>query len=309
MSQHQTGLRIERASPGEERRRGQTLPGSWRSELDDVLRAISGAFIFATPLLYTMEMWSIGTTAELWKLLLFFGIAFLICLGLAHSRSGGFKADTSPFATIEQAVDVCAVGLVGAVVVLGILGRITVGDPLESVAGKILVQTVPLAIGASVANAIFGRRGERSRQGDEEEEPAEASRGDTWKALRADLAATFIGALFLAFSIAPTDEVEVLAAALDVPHAIALVALSLLLSCVIVFASGYSTGPGQQPGPLQNPLTETVLAYVVSLLVATAALLLFDRIEPGDPLPHSLAMVIVLGFPATIGGAAGRLVI
>lgn len=310
MSHSQIGLRGERAPEGQESRRDQPLPGSWRDELNDILRAISGAFIFATPLLYTMEMWWIGTTAELWKLLLFFAIAFLVCLGLAHSRDGGFKADSSQFATIEQAVDVCAVGLVGAVVVLGILGRISVDDPLESVVGKILVQTVPLAIGASVANAIFGRRGERSRQGDEDEEAGtEAEPGDIWKALRADLAATFIGALVLAFSIAPTDEVAVLAAALDVSRAIALVALSLLLSCVIVFASGYSTGPGRQPGPLQHPFTETVLAYVVSLLVAAAALLLFDRIEPGDPLARTIAMVLVLAFPATIGGAAGRLVI
>ena len=288
----------------------QASPGSWRAELDDILRAVSGAFIFATPLLYTMEMWWIGMTAELWKLLLFLGVAFLICLGLAHTRSGGFKEDTSLFATIEQAVDVVAVGLVGAVVVLAVLNRIAPDDPLESVAGKILVQMVPLAIGASVANAIFGQRGERNRQGDEDEaQEPDAGQDDIWRALRADLAATFIGALFLSFSIAPTDEVESLAAGLDYPHAIALIALSLLLSYVIVFASGYSAGPGDQPGPFQNPLTETVLAYVVSLLVAAAALFLFDRVEPSDPLQHTVAMVLVLGFPATVGSAAGRLVI
>jgi putative integral membrane protein (TIGR02587 family) len=141
------------------------------------------------------------------------------------------------------------------------------------------------------------------------EEGQDGSQNGTWGALRADLAATLIGALFLAFSIAPTDEVEVLAAALDDIHLVALIALSLLLSYIIVFASGYSRGPGTQSGPFQSPLTETVLAYVVSLLVALASLYLFDRIEPGDPANHTFAMVIVLGFPATVGGAAGRLVV
>jgi uncharacterized membrane protein len=47
----------------------------------------------------------------------------------------------------------------------------------------------------------------------------------------------------------------------------------------------------------------------LSLLVALAALLLFDRIEWGDPLGEIVTMVLVLGLPAAVGGAAGRLVV
>jgi putative integral membrane protein (TIGR02587 family) len=117
-----------------------------------------------------------------------------------------------------------------------------------------------------------------------------------------------LGALFLSFSIAPTDEISMLAAELDYAHALALIALSLLVTYVIVFASGFGTGQHEQQGPFQSPLTETVLAYVLSLLVALAALFLFDRIEWGDPLAEIVAMVLVLGLPA-VGGAAGRLVV
>src|SRR5215207_10167136 len=118
------------ASSGVERSQGDCSTGSWRNELGDILRAASGGFIFATPLLYTMEMWWIGTTAELWKLLLFLGVAFLISLGLAHTRSGGFKEESSRFASLEQAVDGIAIGLVSAVVVLTVLNRIHLGDSL-----------------------------------------------------------------------------------------------------------------------------------------------------------------------------------
>jgi len=280
------------------------LPG-WRDELHDILRAVSGGFIFATPLLYTMEMWWIGTTAELWKLLLFLGVAALITFGLARSRSGGFKAETTRFASLEQAADGVAVGLVGAVVVLTVLNRIELGDPLESVLGKVTVQAVPLCIGAAVANAIFGRHGERSREGEEGSEGEQSPR----QAFITDFSATIIGAIFLAFSIAPTDEIPMLAAELDFAHALALIVLSLALTYIIVFASGFGTGQHEQRGPFQHPLTETLLAYLLSLLVALVALFLFDRIEWGDPLSEILTMVLVLGLPAAIGGAAGRLVV
>jgi putative integral membrane protein (TIGR02587 family) len=293
------------AGPGVERSRRRGRAGSWWRELQDILRAVSGGFIFATPLLYTMEMWGIGTTAELWKLLLFLGVAAVITFALARSRSGGFKEETSRFASVEQAIDGVAIGLVGAVVVLTVLNRIQLGEPLDSVLGKVIVQAVPLTIGAAVANTIFGPHGERSRQGDEESGDAQSA----GQAFIADFGATIIGAVFLAFSIAPTDEVPLLAAELDYAHALALIALSLLLTYVIVFASGFGVGQHEQRGPFQSPLTETVLAYLLSLLVALAALFLFDQIAWGDPLGNVLMMVLVLGLPAAVGGAAGRLVV
>src|SRR5215203_6495231 len=222
----QTRNQTGEASPEMERSQRQGRSGSWGNELQGILRAVSGGFIFATPLLYTMEMWWIGTTAELWKLLLFLGVAALITFGLARSRTGGFKEETSRFASLEQAVDGVSVGLVGAVIVLTVLNRIELGDPLESVLGKVIVQAVPLCIGAAVANAIFGRHGERSREG-EEESGGSQSPG---QAFIADFGATVIGAIFLAFSIAPTDEVPTLAAAMDWAHALALIVLSLALT-------------------------------------------------------------------------------
>jgi putative integral membrane protein (TIGR02587 family) len=285
-------------------RRQAPHPASWGEELRDVFRAIGGGFIFAIPLLYTMELWTIGATAELWKLLLFLGIAFLISLGLAHSREGGFKEDTDTFATIEQAVDGVAVGIVSAAVVLLVLNRIQLGDPLPAITGKVIVQAVPLSIGAAVAGTIFGHRGERNREGNSDEEPPGALH-----AFLTDINATAIGAIFLAFSIAPTDEVELLAAEMTHLHLVALIGLSLILSYIVVFASEYGSRQQPQPGPFQKPITETVVAYVVSLLVALVSLLLFDRIEIGDPLSQILALTLVLGLPATVGGAAGRLVI
>lgn len=300
------GTRTGAARAKRQRRRPAHPPGSWRAELDDFVRAFSGAFVVATPLLYTMEMWAIGVTAERWKLVLFLGVAVAISLGLARSRSGGFKDGTSGFAVVEQAIDGVAVGVVGAIVVLFVLNRIEIGDPLDSIVGKVAIQAVPLAIGAAVANAIFGPDRRGGRQGDDEDGNGA---GSAKQALLADLGATVVGAVFIAITIAPTDEIQVLAAGMDTAHELALVALSLVLTYTIVFASGLGYGQYEQPGLFQQPITETVLAYLVSLLVALAALFLFDRIEVGDPLGQVVSMVLVLGLPAAVGGAAGRLVV
>ncbi len=282
--------------------RGQ---GSWKDELHDFLRAFSGAFIFATPLLYTMEMWWIGTYADLWKLLVFLGAAFMVGLGLAHSGGTGFKRRKDLFGALEQAVDVVVVGLAGAVVVLLVLNRIDLAGPLDSILGQVIIQAVPLSIGASVANAIFGAGGQRSRESGK----SGGVQGGPARAFFRDLGATVIGGLFIGFTVAPTAEIPLLAAEMDYAHEMGLIGLSLLLSYTIVFVSGFGSGQGQQAGLFQRPLTETALTYVVSLLVALGALYLFDRIEPGDPLAHVVSMVLVLGFPTTVGGAAGRLVV
>jgi uncharacterized membrane protein len=83
--------------------------------------------------------------------------------------------------------------------------------------------------------------------------------------------------------------------------------LSVLLSYGIVFASGFDRGQG--PGPFQSPWTETLYSYVVSLIMAGLVLYLLDFIHSGLPVHIIMAQIIVLGLPATIGGAAGRLAI
>jgi uncharacterized membrane protein len=50
------------------------------------------------------------------------------------------------------------------------------------------------------------------------------------------------------------------------------------------------------------------MAYVVALAVSAAALTFFNQATFQGPLASALTQVVVLGLPAAIGGAAGRLV-
>ena len=125
-------------------------------------------------------------------------------------------------------------------------------DPPARILGRVLAQAVPLSIGAALAAAIFGPRGNRSRDGDDEDaDNDEDNKPSAWRAFLSDAGATCLGAIFLAFSIAPTDEVSLLAVELTPKHQIALIGLSLMLSYMIVFVSGFSSANvTQAAGPV-----------------------------------------------------------
>lgn len=279
---------------------GRVASSPWTRELNDFVRALSGAFIFGVPLLLTMEMWWIGEFGNHSKLVVFLALG-LTC-NVALNFAVGFKRESSLGSATTQAIETMAVGVVAAPVTLVILNRIRPGDPIESVLGMIVIQAVPLSIGASVANEVFGRRNERQPEGE-----IEGASLKPWQHLFTDVGATAIGGIFVGFSIAPTDEVPMVASGLNHIHLVVLVCFSLLLSYGIVFESGFY---GKQPeGMFHHPITETTLSYVVSICVAGIALYLFNQVEIDDPLQHSIEHILVLALPTTIGGAAGRLVI
>lgn len=277
--------------------------GPWAEELNDLTRAFSGAFLFAIPLLFTMEMWWIGQYANLWKLIVFLVIAFLANLGLIYFA--GFEQQSAFRTSFPQAVKAVAVGVVGAVVVLLILNRIQLSDPLDSTLGKIIIQAIPLSIGASVANAVFA--GAESRAGENGQGPEI----NPWRITFNDLGAAMIGSVFISLAVAPTQEIPMLAAEMSYWHEFALIVFSVAISYAIVFESGFDPAAGlqQHQAMFRHPIAETLVTYLLALVVTAVILFLFDRIEFGDPFPYVLSQIVVLALPAGMGGAAGRLAI
>jgi putative integral membrane protein (TIGR02587 family) len=93
------------------------------------------------------------------------------------------------------------------------------------------------------------------------------------------------------------------------PWLIVMMIASLVLSYGIVFQANF-TSQGQrrlQTGLFQSPSGETIFSYLVSLVAAALMLAFFRQIDLSTPWDLALSSVIVLGLPATIGGAAGRL--
>ena len=289
----------------------RSKPGPWGKEFDDLARAVSGAFLFGMPLLFTMEMWWIGAFTDLWKLLLFIGLALGVNIMLSHFA--GFEEGNSLGDNISEAFRAVAIGIIASTVVLAVLNRIEFGDPLDSILGKIIVQMLPLSIGASIANAVFrgGNKGQGEAGQENGKEEGEQKESSPWRATLVDVGTTIGGAIFISFSVAPTEEIAMLAAELDYWHLLALIGLTLAVTYIIVFESDF--GPqqeGDEGSPFQHPITETVMDYVVALLVALSALFLFDQVQFGTtPFTDIISKTLVLGLPAAIGGAAGRILV
>lgn len=85
----------------------------------------------------------------------------------------------------------------------------------------------------------------------------------------------------------------------------------MLISYCIVFEAGFTTQKKrhQQQGIFQRPMSETVASYLVSLLAAVLMLFFFNRLTFEDPWTLWLSYTLLLGLPASVGGAAGRIAI
>lgn len=279
-----------------------TVPeaGTWQAQYNDIIRSFAGAFLFGIPFIYTMEMWWIATYLEVWKLVSFLAIAIGINVVLAHLI---FLEDSTPWhVAAGEAVYNFAVGMVGAALILFLLGRFTANDPLREILGKILLEAIPLSIGAAVTHRI---QRTRSRKQQEQSAPTRQRRGR--QIILTQIGVTAAGALFLSMPLSSTAEIQLLAAGTTSWQTLALAPFSLLAIYMTIYRN--QLAPNLQDDVAENPLsvvTDTVMTYSVALLIAALTLYLFDRIEFGNPLLHVVTQIVVLGLPAAVGGAAGR---
>jgi putative integral membrane protein (TIGR02587 family) len=290
------------------------LPNSniWLDELNDLLRGASGGFLFGIPLLYTVEVWGIGSSTPPSWLLSALAITFVVVYLL--NQTEGFRKNTriQPIDAAMETIESMAIGIVCAFVALVLLRRITLDTPLTEMLGKLIFEGIPFSFGVALARSTLSRGPSSKRR-----VQRDASRRVTplsqlrLNATIADLDATLIGSLIIGFNIAPTEEISILATSIPPPWLLLIVAASLLISYTIVFASGFTnqTERRQQQGLFQRPLSETLISYLVSLLASALMLWFFQQLSWENPWQEWLSDILVLGLPAAIGGAAGRIVI
>lgn len=273
--------------------------GPWWGELLAVVRAMSGGLLFGVPLLYTMEVWWVGSHTAPAQVAVVLGLLAVPVFVLNHTD--GFRAsrDVRLRDAVADTLEAVAVGIVATAGVLVLLRELTRSTPIDVALGKVVYESVPFCLGVGVARHFLG--GDRSRADADDGSAAGGS------ATVADLGATTIGAVFISLSIAPTDEVPLIASAMTPGWLLALMAASLATSYAVVFVAGFSGQDKRHSheGALQRPITETVVCYLLALIIAAALLWVFQRgLQPWTDL---VARAVVLGFPAAVGGAAGRL--
>ena len=285
---------------------GGSTDGPWRRELLELVRAVSGGLLFGVPLLFTMEVWWTGshTTPRQMLLVLALLAVPLVVLNLTE----GFRSsrDVRFRDAAADSVVAIATGVVVAAAVLVLLREVSFDSPPGDWLGKVVYEAVPFCLGIGVARHFLrgGRSSEAEADGGSDTDGTDRTERNEDLA---DLGATTIGAAFIALSIAPTDEVPLIASTMTPLWLLLVVAASLAVSYGIVFVAGFAGQERRhgQEGPLQHPVTETIVCYLVSLAVAAFLLWVFQR--GLDPPADLLTRVLVLGLPATVGGAAGRL--
>jgi putative integral membrane protein (TIGR02587 family) len=257
-------------------------------------RAFGGAIIFALPLFMTMEMWYLGFYMDDLRLALFLALIFPVLGGLAYYA--GFEESFGWRDFVLSALVAYAVAFAAAAAILLLLGVLQPGMSVDEVIGKIALQAVPGSIGAMLARSQL-----KAREEEEEE------RRDTYGG---ELFLAGVGALFMAFNVAPTEEIVLIAQMITVWHALALIGASLALMHAFVYAVEFRGHTTRAPeiSFWSEFLRLTVVAYVIALIVCLYVLWTFGRSDGLAP-AELLMQVVVLGLPAAVGAAAARLIL
>lgn len=265
-------------------------------ELREQGRGVVGALlVLGVALTYTMEAWWIGVQVSTLHLLAY--VVLGLTLALAATRTVGFRDEDddevgrSPF-WVEFA-EVVFQSLLAGYGMLFLLGVVTLDDPLSFVVRIGLITVVPLAFGASLANELLGD--------DQTDLPERAFPGN--------LAVFAIGAVFVAGPIAPTDEIDLLAARAGWLRLAAVLAATLLVTYVTLYTLEFRGQSRRLEGRSRSLLVgQTCLVYALAVLVGFGLLWATNDLT-ADPLSTWVQQTIVVAFPASIGAGGARVVI
>ncbi len=279
-----------RVSPGEQREAD-------RAFLTGVARAFAGALFFSLPLLMTMEMWWLGFYLDRLRVVLLMVLMLPLLVLLNHYS--GFREDTTWEDDAVDAVVAYGVGLAASFVVLLLFNVVRPGLAAHELVGMVALQSVPASFGAALARSVLGERPSGT----------DARRRDN-APYAAEIFFMLAGALFLAFNVAPTEEMVLLAAMMTPWHAVALALVSIALTHAVVYAVDFR---GEHAIDEGTPgwsifLRFTLVGYAVTLAVCAYVLWTFGRLE-GDALHTRVAMTVVLAFPGALGAAGARLIL
>ena len=255
-------------------------------------RAFAGALIFTLPMMMTMEMWWLGFYMDPLRV----AVLLLLTLPLlvALSRFGGFRRTADLAGDFAAALVAVVVAAVAAAAVLALFGVIGPQMSASEAAGKLILQVPSGALGAMLARSQLGG----SAQKDRSEEPVSYG---------GELFLMAVGALFLSYNMAPTEEMVLIAYKMSVWQELALLAATLLLMHALVYAVIFRGGTpdAHMIGAL---LKFTIPGYAIVLGVSLIVLWLFGRLDALPP-EEALSAGVVLAFPGGIGAAVARLIL
>jgi putative integral membrane protein (TIGR02587 family) len=282
----------------------------WQTELRHLVHELAGAFLFGMPFLYTMEVWWRGNTAGPPRMLAALGLTYVALVLLERAAAGRAGRDASLPRALAEGAQALATGLVAAAAGLFLIGFLGPEAGPHALVGRVVMEGLPFALGVGLADLLLGEKDEEDGKKESESQSSKRPSGEeVRRRVLARAGGTALGATVIALTLAPTEEIPLIASRLGYPHLLGLAAASLVISYMIVFASNFVATEARKEhgGGFDAPLAETAMAYVISLLMAAAMLWLYQHLDPSEPPARWAGYVLVLGLPASVGGAAGRL--
>lgn len=271
-----------------------------KKTLKEFGRGIIGGLLFSLPLVYTMEVWWAGFLAPPSYQLSAIVVTFLLLLG--YNRYAGMKKDSTFWEVCWDSVEEIGLAFVVSFLFLLLISRIDFGMSFDEIAGKVIIESMVVAIGISVGTAQLGSNGE-------EEDEKKGMDGDDKNSstFMKHIVLTICGSVLFASSVAPTEEIQMIAVESETIDLLLMVLVSLFLSFVILYFSDF-TGTKKKDTGWGQILLHLATAYLIALIVSVTFLWFFGRIQDSS-VYHVISQTIVLAIPAGLGGSAGRFLI
>ena len=261
-------------------------------------RGMMGALlVVGLSFFYTMETWWGG-----WRLplpyLLAYGFVGLAVVSVI-TQNVGFREEEehhqqrNRFRVVTNFTELVLQSFVVAYGVLLVFGIIDLGDSPSQMVRLGLIQVVPLGFGAALSNQLLSE--------------SEGSVSET--RFPRNIALFTLGAAFVAFPVAVTQEMELMAVHAGWTRLAVLVVLSLLVVHLVLHElefRGHSARVEGRPEWVQ--LGTTFTAYGVGVLVSVLLLAAFGQFS-GTTLEEAVQLTIVLSFMASVGAIAGEVVL
>lgn len=273
------------------------MKSSKTESLKEYGRGIIGGLMFSLPLLYTMEVWWRGFTADPLYLLFFVIATYLLLLG--YNTYAGMRKDVGLRGVMWDSVEELGLAVIVSFIFLLLIGKVSFGMSVYEMVGKVLVESMMVGIGISVGTAQLGQKSTRGS--------GEPGKGKKENELMKALVLAFCGAVLVSSSVAPTMEILKIAVEANALHLALMVVVSLLIMTVIQYFVDFR-GTGNEKKEFFEMTLFVSMQYVAALLVSLGLLFFFGRVT-GYSFPIVLAEVIVLGIPAALGASAGKLLI
>lgn len=198
------------------------------AELREQGRGMAGALlVLGISFAYTVETWRLAVDISVGHLLGFVGAGLGLVVLITHSvgfRSEDDESDTGPRQNtgshlVVEFTEIVFQSLFIGYATLALLGVVDFRTPFLVVVRTGLIQVVPLAVGAALANELLSG---------EQEELSEAG-------FPQNLGVFALGSLFFAAPIAPTGEIGLIASQIDWTRVGILLVVTLSVSYLMLY--------------------------------------------------------------------------